>query len=661
VEILNIAQRILYVLTGQRSLKDPGGWLTHHFGGRPVLSGVTVNETTALQNTAVFACVRILAGTVASLPLPVFRRNGDGKEKDRNHPAYKLLHDRPNPEQSSFQWRQTGIAHQLLWGDWINEIEYKNNKPVALWPLPPWLVKITTGNRGFVFYDVSMPDGTQRRLKSTQILHSKNGSIDGLRGKSCIRAGAEAIGLSIAAEEFGARFYGEGANVGGIVEYPSRLSPDALKEYKDAVKESYAGLGKSHRIMMLTEGTKYHRVGIPPNEAQFLELRKFQVAEIGRLFGISQLHKIGDLERATFSNIEHQAIEFVVDTIRPLLINAEQEINYKLFEDAPYFAEFVIDGLLRGDTKSRNEAYAIMRQNGVLSANEWRAMENMNPLDDEQGNMYIIPMNMIPADQARMPEVKEPPIEENSREKRTLEQRQRDGLLRARTAKSYEHIFKAAAQKIVSKERRHVLKAIEKHMGERSTSSFIQWLDDYYRELLPVVRDTMRPAVLSLAEAIRAIASTEVSSTDANIEETVNEYLEAQAQAHTIRSKAVIRQLLTRAEMENLDAAELITARLDEWEENRAAQIANDSTVSVAGRIAKTVFIAAGIQRLMWVAIGADSCPYCQELNGKIVGVDQPFLARDSELESEDGRMPINKPTLTPPLHKNCQCSIVPV
>jgi uncharacterized protein with gpF-like domain len=164
-----------------------------------------------------------------------------------------------------------------------------------------------------------------------------------------------------------------------------------------------------------------------------------------------------------------------------------------------------------------------------------------------------------------------------------------------------------------------------------------------------------------LAEAIRAIASTEVSSTDANIEETVNEYLEAQAQAHTIRSKAVIRQLLTRAEMENLDAAELITARLDEWEENRAAQIANDSTVSVAGRIAKTVFIAAGIQRLMWVAIGADSCPYCQELNGKIVGVDQPFLARDSELESEDGRMPINKPTLTPPLHKNCQCSIVPV
>jgi hypothetical protein len=414
---------------------------------------------------------------------------------------------------------------------------------------------------------------------------------------------------------------------------------------------------------MLQEGTKYHRVGIPPNEAQFLELRKFQVAEIGRLFGISQLHKIGDLDKATFSNIEHQAIEFVVDTIRPLLINAEQEINYKLFEDEPYFAEFVIDGLLRGDTKSRNEAYAIMRQNGIISANEWRAMENMNPLDDEIGNMHIIPMNMIPADQARMPEVKEPAIEENSRmlEQRTLEQRKRDGLLRARTAKSYEHIFKAAAQKIVSKERRHVIKAMEKHLGERSLSSFEQWLEDYYRELLPVVRDSMRPAVLALAEAIRAIASTEVNNTNATIDKTVDEYLEAQAQAHTIRSKATIKRLLNRAEMENLDTVELITARLNEWEEKRADQIANDSTVSVAGRIAKVVFAAAGIQRLMWSAIGAESCPYCSELDGRIVGIDEPFLSKDSELESEDGRMPINKPTLTPPLHKGCQCSIVPV
>ena len=233
-----------------------------------------------------------------------------------------------------------------------------------------------------------------------------------MTGMSCIRASCRNHRFKSGCR-FGARFFGEGANMGGVVEHPGKLSPQAHEGLKKDINEKYTGLGRAHRIMLLEEGMKYQRVGIPPNEAQFLETRKFQVAEIGRLFGISQLHKIGDLERATFSNIEHQAIEFVTDTIRPILINIEQENNYKLFGDSPYFCEHLIDGLLRGDIKTRYEAYATARQWGWMNADDIRELENMNPLPDGQGQIYLVPLNMIPADQAAMPVLKEPEAEDD--------------------------------------------------------------------------------------------------------------------------------------------------------------------------------------------------------------------------------------------------------
>jgi len=483
---------------------------------------------------------------------------------------------------------------------------------------------------------------------------------------SCIQAGAEAIGLSLAAEEFGARFFGEGANVGGIVEYPGKLKEDALKSFKESVKTGYSGLGKAHRLMLLEEGLKYHRVGIPPNEAQFLETRRFQVAEIGRLFGISQLHKIGDLERATFSNIEEQNIDFVVDTIRPLIVNMEQEINYKLYAKKPFFAEFVIDGLLRGNITNRYQSYATARQWGWMNADDIRELENMNPLPDGQGQIYLVPMNMIPADQAALPILKEPTAKQDDDRigKKSPEKRHdnRMALLRARTAKSYEQIFLDAAQKVMTREKTHVLKALEKHLGDRSLSSFDDWLEDFYREFKPFVAQTMKPAIIALAEAIRAIAAQEIGmeEKEAEVQRAIDGYIENQADRHVIRSKATIRQLIARAEEENLDTEELITERMETWEKERPKQIASDSSVAVASRIAKAVFLAGGIQRLRWVAIGSNTCPFCQELDGRIVGITQPFLTKDGVLESEDGTMNIYKPTLEPPLHKGCVCTISP-
>lgn len=657
---MKLSQRITGWLQKRGLLAEPDSWFVRHFV-RPAHSGVNVTEQSSLHSTAVFASLRLLGGTIASLPMPVYQElTPRGKRREKSHPLYKLLHDRPNPVLSSFQWRQTGISHQLLYGDWFNEIEYQRGQPVAIWPIPPWRVQVKLSDRGRIYYEVNLSDGQTKNIPAPQMIHIKNLSVDGLRGMGCIRAGAEAVGLSLAAEEFGAKFFGQGANMGGVAEHPNRLSPEAYERLRNDLSEKYEGLGSSHRIMLLEEGMKYQRVGIPPNEAQFLETRKFQVAEIGRLFGITQLHKIGDLDRATFSNIEQQNIEFIVDTIRPLLVNIEQEINYKLFNDQPYFTEFVVDGLLRGDSVSRHEAYSKSFHMGGLSVNEYLELENRNPIGPE-GDKRFIPMNLISLEEAgAMPNPQEPDNNSRSKENRTIEQRNRAAMARARTAKSYERLFREAAQKIVTREKNHVVKALEKHLGERDLLTFDEWLDDFYREFRPYVERTMRPAITGLAEAIKGLAAQEVDAGDIDIQRMVDEFTEAQAYAHTTRSAAVIRQLINRAEEENLDTIAIVTERLDEWEENRPAQIANDSTVAVANRAAKVVFAGAGIQYLRWVAVGSDTCPYCQEMDGRIVGIDQPFLAKDGALDSEDGAMPINKPTLEPPLHKGCVCEIAP-
>ena len=663
---MNIFQRAITWLQKRGVLQNPDSWLVRHFF-RPVRSGVSVTELSAMRATAVFACVRLISGTIASLPLPVYRRlTPRGKERVPDEPSYYLLHTRPNPEISSYVWRQLSVAHLLLWGNAYSEIEYLNGEPVAFWPIPPWKVRPKRTKRGHKWYEITNDAGQATTLPAWKILHFPNVTLNGMTGMSCIRAGAEAIGLSLAAEEFGARFFGEGANMGGVVEHPGKLSPQAHEGLKKDINEKYTGLGRAHRIMLLEEGMKYQRVGIPPNEAQFLETRKFQVAEIGRLFGISQLHKIGDLERATFSNIEEQNIDFVVDTIRPLIVNMEQEINYKLYAKKPFFAEFVIDGLLRGNITNRYQSYATARQWGWMNADDIRELENMNPLPDGQGQIYLVPMNMIPADQAALPILKEPTAKQDDDRigKKSPEKRHdnRMALLRARTAKSYEQIFLDAAQKVMTREKTHVLKALEKHLGDRSLSSFDDWLEDFYREFKPFVAQTMKPAIIALAEAIRAIAAQEIGmeEKEAEVQRAIDGYIENQADRHVIRSKATIRQLIARAEEENLDTEELITERMETWEKERPKQIASDSSVAVASRIAKAVFIAGGIQYLRWVAIGSNTCPYCQELDGRTVGITQPFVAKDGALDSEDGTMNIHKPALEPPLHKGCVCTISP-
>ncbi|WP_176718815.1 phage portal protein [Caloranaerobacter ferrireducens] len=365
-------------------------------------AGKKVSEYNAMTSTAVYACVRVIAETVASLPLPLYIRKTKGKEKAIKHPLYSILHDLPNEEMTSFSFRETMMVHLLLWGNAYAEIVRDGaGNIVELYPLQPDKMVVERDKETKKIKYKYFIDGRQIIYPKEKIFHIPGLSFNGITGISPIAAAREAVGLSLAVEEFGARFFGNGARPGGILEHPGVLKdPEKLRKQWEEV---YRGVGNCHKVAVLEEGMKYHEIGIPPEDAQFLQTRKFQINEICRIYRVPP-HLIGDLEHATFSNIENQSIEFAVHTIRPWLVRWEQAIHKCLLtpsERKKYFAKFTIDGLLRGDFKTRMEGYAIGRQNGWYSANDIRELEDMNPIGEEKGgDLYLINGNMLPLNMA---------------------------------------------------------------------------------------------------------------------------------------------------------------------------------------------------------------------------------------------------------------------
>lgn len=386
--------------TGPLSSSSPE--LAKLWASPPTSTGVSITETNALNYSAVWAAVSLISSQVASLPLILYARRKDGgKDRKPNHPLYWLLHDEPNSEMSSFVFREALQAHVLTWGNGYAEIERDmSDRPIALWPITPDRVTPTRDRADNLTYKVRNPDGKDVFLQPRNMFHLPGLGFDGNVGYSVISKARESIGLGIATERFGGTFFGNGATFGGVLKHPGKLSPNAQKLLTDQIEAKHQGLTRAHRFLLLQEAMDYVGTGVPPEAAQFLETRLFQIIEICRWFNIPP-HKLRDLSRATFSNIEQQAIEFVTDTLRPWLIRWEQEIQRKLIaplEQGIQFAEHLVDGLMRGDTTSRYAAYAVGRQWGWLSADDVLERENMNPLPNGQGKIYLVPQNMAPAD-----------------------------------------------------------------------------------------------------------------------------------------------------------------------------------------------------------------------------------------------------------------------
>jgi HK97 family phage portal protein len=374
------------------------------FGGSFLLggtvSGKAVNERTAMRNSAVYACVRVLSEAVAGLPLHIHRRDGRYRETAYNHPLHRLLAKEPNSEMTSFVFREVLMGHILIYGNAFVQIT-RNGRghPTALYPLLPCNMSVTRDSDEQLLYTYNSDKG-QVKLRRYNVLHIPGMGFDGIMGYSPITIAQQSLGAAFAVEEYGSRYFANGANPGGVLEFPGTVKD--IKRVKESWNAGHQGSANAGKIAVLEEGAKFSAISISPEQSQFLESRKFSINEICRIFRV-QPHLIADLERATFSNIEHQSLEFVKYSLEPWVVRWEQSMEKSLLlpsEKSDYYIKFNMDGLLRRTYKERMDGYSTGIQNGFLSPNDVRTFEDLNPIDDPSGDKYYFNGNILPIDMA---------------------------------------------------------------------------------------------------------------------------------------------------------------------------------------------------------------------------------------------------------------------
>jgi HK97 family phage portal protein len=414
---MGIISSVIQAVTGSPYTRDDYAFQPMA-GGIPTISGQRVSPEGALRLSAYYACLRNISEDIAKLPLKVYRRlpNG-GKEELPNHKAYKLLHEQPNEHMHTMSFRETLTHHAMGWGNGYAEISRDGSgRPLAMHPIHPSRVTPIKVNDQ-VFYrvlagDISLGGGQGRvevvNIPARNMIHLRGLGGDGLVGYSVFRLASQGLGLALAAETFGAAFFRSGASVGGIIEMAKKLSPEAKEKIREDWDSKFGGAQNAGKVFIAEEGTKFHRRAIPNNEAQWIESRAFQTAEIARWFRMPP-HKIQDLTRSTNNNIEHQGIEYTADAVQPWGVRWELELKCKLFRSQPgVFAAHTYEALMQTDSKSRAAFYKAMWGIGVLSINGIRQKENLNPIGEE-GDVHYIPLNMQNAKDAAKPKEDPPP------------------------------------------------------------------------------------------------------------------------------------------------------------------------------------------------------------------------------------------------------------
>lgn len=647
------------------SLTDPKVW--RELGIiQPTAAGVSVSGDGALKYTAVLAAVRVLAESVASLPLLVYERlpGEQGKRRAPDFYLYELLHNKPNPFIDSFIFRELMMVHLLLWGNAYAEIEADSRGRVtALWPLLAGnMLNITRGADGLV-YEYMLPNGQLQKIPGFALLHLRGLGVNGYFGLSPIALARQAIGLGLAAEQFGAGFFGNGAQLSGILKHPMKLTDEAETSLRESWAALYKGLDNAHRIAVLEEGMEYERIGIPPEDAQFLETRKFQVTEIARMYRVPP-HMLGDLDRATFSNIEHQSLEFVMHSLQPWLVRWEMAIAQQLMtaaERARFFPEFLVDGLLRGDITSRYQAYAVGRQNGWMSANDIRRLENMNPV--EGGDVYLVPLNMVPADQVGNPFAsREPEPEPRAIEARALsveERAQRTAAGRQRLQQASTGVFLDVAGRVLRRETNDVGNAARRLLQQRGVPEFNAWLDEFYAEHAEFTARQWLPVLMTYSALVADEVSGEVGveADAARYEGFVRSYAEMLGDRQAQRSRSRLDEIIDEF---GQDALPEIESTLLEWRDSRPAGVANEESVRSGNAFAVALYGFAGVLLLRWVGF-SKTCPYCQRLNGKVVGIQASFIGAGESFapDAPGGPLRPSRSIGHPPAHKGCDCQVV--
>jgi len=635
--------------------------------GRRSYTGRHVSPDTAMQIATVFACVRVIANNIAQLPLKVYRLDSAGrKEEATNHPLWPLFQKKPNPLTTPFLWKQTVFASALLRGNSYVEIEYAGSGwPAALWPLQASGMSARLEKRQPVYeYSPSISDvGTFGRVPDYRMHHMRSLANDGFLGRSVVREAMHTLELSLATEEFGARFFGQGAAPGVALLHPGVLSTRAKDNIQESFDARHEGVNRSHKTAVLEEGMKVERIGIPPEEAQFLETRRFQTIEICRWFSVPP-HMVYDLERATFSNIEHQSIAFVQDSLMPWIVNHEEQMAMDLIEregwESNVFADYDVDQRLRGDTLTRHRTYQIGIMNGIRSPNEARAKENDPPY--EGGDQYFRPGNLQPVNGSDKSEASST-ADERARRQAEQEQRQAayDQALRDLWAAAQPGL-QARLENVVALE----TAAVRKALADTELTIFVSWLRRFYdRELPEAYREaigallqtlaarTGRMVVLGLDESWTEDLQAEL---EAYAEEVLAVAADGYAASHRRQVEALIRD--EGAEAGEAAARAAVEERMMGWSETEAGRKARKTAFSAGNAFALAGMAAVGITAVAWAARG-DSCQFCRALDGKTVAIGEAFVGAGDSVTGADGEaLTVNNARRHGPLHEGCDCTV---
>ena len=638
------------------------------FRGSGTYTGKTVTPENALTIAAVYACVRVISETVASLPLIVYERiPGGGKRRATEFPLYSLLHDSPNELMTSFEYRETIQAQLLLYGNALSEIDYNNRGGVRqIWPLNPAKVHQIKQENGKLYYQYQRPNLQFEWIPGDRIWHLRGLGSDGLWGYSPIGLMRNSMGISLATEEFAGRFFGSGAQPSGVLKHPGVLGDAAFDKISESWGDRYGGLSNAHKTAILEEGMEYQQISIPPEDAQFLETRQFQVTEIARIYNVPP-HKIQDLSRSTNNNIEQQSLDFVINTIRPWLVRWEQSAQKNLFLSRykqQYFAEFLVDGLLRGDSTARASYYTSMFNMGVYSQNDILEKENGNPI--EGGDDHWVPLNLVPLSQAGQAQAAPAPTTaralipgqvsgENDTEIRAI----RAANKRQNLQTAYLPVYSDVLARILRREINDVgagfVRILTKNGG--TVAEFMDWVRTFYDDHEDFVRKQLAPTQRAYVDLVKIEAMSEVGIDEANLDSFNRSYLRNYAARHAGRS---ITQLENGITGEGVNPETGIEDVFENWREVRPDGDAIDETVRVSNGASKMVYLIAGIGTIRWVTT-RDSCPYCRQLNGKTIAITGDFLSAGESLEGEEGAEPLTpgRNIGHPPAHRGCDCMVV--
>lgn len=638
------------------TLRDPQA--VELLGPPPVAAGVPVTEATALTLSAVYCAVQIYAGAVASLPLIVYRETAQGRERATDSPLWPLLHQAPNPLMTSFQWRERLMVHLLLWGNAYDEVVRDGRgRVVELWPLPPWDVRPRLDGQNLT-YEVRV-QGVVRILPRERVLHVAGLGFDGLVGRSVIGHARESLGLALAAQQYGATFFGAGAHVSGVLTYPGVLSEEARERLRRDWERMHSGVASAHRIAVLEEGMRYERIGIPPEDAQFLQTREFQIEEVARWFNIPP-HMLKDLRRGTYANVEHQAIEFLRYSLLPWLRRIETALDVQLLDRGRtgLYAEHLVEGLLRGDTESRYRAYAVARQWGWLSANDVRRLENMDPVPG--GDVYLVPLNMVPATSTQSPPEPEPGVRAALERRAASVEGWRE---RHRLRTAMRQVVRDAAGRLIAREVDELRRGLSRLSGERSIADWQAYVEELYRRHRARIERDMRAPTLAIAEAIAPVAAREVGGEVAieDLGQFLDELVQSIADRWLESSTGQLRALLEQAVAAASDPMAAIAQRLDEWEQGRADRIAQVETVRLSEAVTWRTWGLLGVASMRWTKTGTETCPYCDMLAGMERALVAAFLGAGAELAPVGAEpLTVYRTMRHPPAHEGCDCILAP-